>query len=265
MAEVIDLAETLASRTSMLDEQIDDGREPDVERLREAFRAVHTIKGTAGLAGNEPVHALAHELEEALDAACKGRIVLGPALLDVMYAAAEAFPRVLAAPASAAALGVPELRARILVLAGGEPPPTAAPPLDVDASILSALTEFEEHRLRESLRQGRTLYRVQVVLELADMAERIDVIGRELKTIGEVIAYVPSADPTSDDHIAFDILVGSDRSPSEIAGVLTAGAVHVLQGPPAPVVTTPAVAEPPTAGAPDDALADSTVRVGRSI
>ena len=45
----------------------------DVETLREAFRLLHTFKGSSGMMGYERVNALAHELETRFDACRNGR------------------------------------------------------------------------------------------------------------------------------------------------------------------------------------------------
>ncbi len=45
----------------------------EVPTLREAFRLLHTFKGSSGMMGFERINALAHELETRFDACRSGR------------------------------------------------------------------------------------------------------------------------------------------------------------------------------------------------
>ena len=52
------------------------GGETDPELVNRLFRASHSLKGLAGLFGCDPVHDLAHHLEDVLDALRLGRVAL---------------------------------------------------------------------------------------------------------------------------------------------------------------------------------------------
>ena len=55
----------------------------DSERINEVFRAFHTIKGSAGLLGLDPIQKLAHRSEDLLSLARKGEISLTGRLADL--------------------------------------------------------------------------------------------------------------------------------------------------------------------------------------
>ena len=273
LAESQDLVEELSRCLSLVDDALSGHQLPDPEHVDGAFRAVHTLKSLAGMFDADTVASLAHDLETTLDALRLGKIELRPVVLDVLFDAAEAFPRLLAAfvEQSPAPIDVEPLRARILGLARGdavgeaphdegEAPhgEDAAALSAIDPSVLAVLTEFEEHRLRENLRLGRRLYRVHVSFDLAQIGDGIDAIKRELKAFGEVIAYVPAADPSAPDRIDFDILLGSERALAELSEGVTEGTVHdLLPVAAAPRPEPPAVPEPPPR--PEPAARDAAV------
>jgi len=60
------------------------------DALEAAFRAAHTIKGMSATLGFDDVAHLAHELEDRLDAIRSGREAVDRALIDELFAAADA-------------------------------------------------------------------------------------------------------------------------------------------------------------------------------
>ncbi|MBI4541386.1 MAG: chemotaxis protein CheA [Gemmatimonadetes bacterium] len=67
-----------------------EARPGDLEAVHGLFRAVHTIKGMAASMGYGAVSALAHEVENLLDALRSGRRRAEPALVDVLLEGADA-------------------------------------------------------------------------------------------------------------------------------------------------------------------------------
>ena len=61
----------------------------DGEAVHAAFRAAHTIKGSAGLFGLDDIVAFTHHLESLLDAMRDGRIAAGPDTVSLLLACAD--------------------------------------------------------------------------------------------------------------------------------------------------------------------------------
>ena len=57
----------------------------DKELINEMFRAIHTLKGSAGFIGYEKLQRLTHDLESALQDVRDGTIVLTPELIDLLF------------------------------------------------------------------------------------------------------------------------------------------------------------------------------------
>lgn len=66
-----------------------EGMRVDPDLINSAFRAVHSLKGLAGLSGVEQMMHLSHHLENLLDSLRLGKVPLTPAALDLLFEAIE--------------------------------------------------------------------------------------------------------------------------------------------------------------------------------
>ena len=83
-SEAQEIVEGLGRDLLALDEAVRTNKvDPDV--INDVFRAVHTLKGLAGLFGATRMATLSHELEELLDNLRLGRIELTPQVLDLLF------------------------------------------------------------------------------------------------------------------------------------------------------------------------------------
>ena len=57
---------------------------PDEESIKSLFREAHTLKGSAGMMGLEPIKRLAHRIEDILGSVQKGQLKLGQGLTDLL-------------------------------------------------------------------------------------------------------------------------------------------------------------------------------------
>ena len=97
----------------------------------------------------------------------------------------------------------------------------------IDAAILPVLTEFEEHRLLENLRQGRNLLKVRAVFSLEDFDSELAEMTAAIKKEGEVISTLPSSTVDISEGIAFELLVGTSKSVDQIKALLNNEKVDV--------------------------------------
>jgi two-component system, chemotaxis family, sensor kinase CheA len=235
LSEAQDVIEELSRNLLELDSQQRAGQAYDPDLLNAAFRAVHSLKGLAALFNADGITQLSHNLESTLDALRLGKIELGPNALDVLFEAVETFQRMLGSfgDERPATVDIDPLLDRILKLAGGggaDEAPADGWGKGIDESIISVLTEYEEHRLRENVRMGRSIFKVHASFDLLAIDVGIEALKGKLKAFGEVITYLPSTDSSADDRIDLDILLGSERLITEISdGVAEDGvSVHEL-------------------------------------
>ena len=271
LSEAQEVIEAFSRNLLQLDAQ-QRGGEYDPDLLNAAFRAIHSLKGLAGLFGATRISALAHALESTLDSLRLGRLPLSQPALDVLFEAVEVFQTMLAAfGADETEVSADPLLARIAALSPDAAEEEANSDLaGLDPAILGVLTEYEEHRLRENVRLGRRLYRVHAAFDLLAIDVGIESLKSKLKEYGEVITYLPSADSGSDDRIELDILLGSDATLADVsAGVAEDGVqVFALEAAEAPAeVPAPPPARPvePAEPVEDDGLDMVEAGAGMSL
>jgi len=236
LSEAQEVIESFSRNLLQLDAQQRSG-EFDPDLLNAAFRAIHSLKGLAGLFGAGRISALAHALESTLDSLRLGRLPLSQAALDVLFEAVEVFQAMLTVFGSedGETVSTSPLLGRIDALSpDGDEEDGAEDLAGLDPALLGVLTEYEEHRLRENVRLGRRLYRVHAAFDLLAIDVGIESLKSKLKEFGEVITYLPSADSGSEDRIELDILIGSDASLADVAAGVGEDGVRVfaLEGEP---------------------------------
>ncbi|MGZ3428261.1 MAG: chemotaxis protein CheA, partial [Polyangia bacterium] len=209
----------------------------DPEVINDAFRAVHSLKGLSGLFGVTRMTNLSHNLENLLDSLRLGRVDLQPATLDLLFEAVSLFNRIVGETATGAtgddgATLVEDLIARLDRVALRKEAAAEASPWggwELDASLLSVLTEYEEHRLRENIKSGRALYRIHAAFDLMTIDKGLDELKGRLKPIGEVITYLPSSEAANDQQIELDVILGAQAELRTVQeAVVGTGAVVAL-------------------------------------
>jgi two-component system chemotaxis sensor kinase CheA len=163
LSEAQEIVETLSRDLLLLDQVVKEGRgDPDL--LNDVFRAVHTLKGLAGMFGMDRLQDLAHTLENLLDDLRLGRIDVTAETLDVLFQGVENIQRILSTAESGEDdVDFSEFAGSVDRVIGTGTEPTG----DLDAyefgeHVLSVLTEYEEHRLRTNIAQNIPLFRLNV-------------------------------------------------------------------------------------------------------
>ncbi|MCP3144792.1 chemotaxis protein CheW [Pyxidicoccus xibeiensis] len=248
VAEATEILDALGKDLLVLDERR--GQEADPELVNGIFRAAHSLKGLSGLFGQERISRLAHGTEDLLDRLRLGKLRLDDTVLDALIEVLDAFQALLAEAARGAeseplTRRVEDMSTRLERL-GSPPAVSDEDPLDrleLDAHVRSVFTEYEEHRLRENVRRGVSLWRVRAAFDLSDFDKGLADLNARLKPLGEVISTLPSARPGGTHGIAFDLIFGAQAASAQ----LEAG----LQGTPAELsqlVVRPAAPQASTGG-----------------
>lgn len=239
---------------------------PDL--LNSIFRGAHSLKGLAGMFGFSQIQELAHTMENLLDSLRLGKVSLTHAVISVLSDSSELLGSMVrsASGGSIDATGLSEIVTRITACvttpkAVGGPSPLAS--LGLSEAVLTALTEYEEHRLLENLKKGRKIYSVMASFDLTTFDQDLGSLTETLKNCGEVISTLPSVGSNVELAIDFEVLFGSDLEFDQVRELVAAKTVVVRQlgsGTVPPLPPSRAVAPPtPTifASSPD-ALSDTT-------
>lgn len=175
--------------------------------LNSIFRSAHTLKGMSGVFDFRDMATLSHSLEDTLDLLRLGRIALTDDVLYCVMSAHSLLVRILASKGAGEFAG--EIEALREKLAQSHVK-KARPKDEISKELMSVLTEYEEHRLRECLREGNNIFVVNVKFPITSFDKGYVALTELLKTEAEVIATLPST-KTSHEVLYFDILIGTKK------------------------------------------------------
>ncbi|MBU8899160.1 chemotaxis protein CheA [Corallococcus sp. M34] len=269
------LAEFVAEATEILDalgrdllalDEVRGRDDADPERVNGLFRAAHSLKGLAGLFGQERIARLANGAEDLLDRLRLGRLRLDDAVLDSLVDALDTFQSLLAEASRGEETDGLSRRAEDMAtrLARLGSPPRAAEEdplerLELDPQVRAVFTEYEEHRLRENVRREVSLWRVRAAFDLSDFDQGLADLNARLKPLGEIISTLPSARPGGVNGIAFDLIFGAQVNGDALTSGLLGTPAELFQLPVRPVVGAMPVA---TAASPEGAPSPKARRGG---
>ncbi len=242
------------------------------QRINSLFRNAHSLKGISGMFGLDAVSHLAHEMESVLDGMRLGKVLTDPTALDVLFSCVERFG-VLIAAAEAGEGGqeadeaVEQVVDRLKQVAGrgsAQRPMGLRDMVELADDVLSVLTEYEEHRLRDNLTRGRNLYVLRTAFELSNFDVGLAEIDGAIQKIGEVITKLPSSKPGEPGTLAFDIIIGTDRSEAEVNAAIgdervKVAAVARRNAPKTAVASASPAPATPSSSAHEEPLADDGV------
>jgi two-component system chemotaxis sensor kinase CheA len=223
VSEAEEILETMRARLADLSDRLGAGAEADPELVNALFRAAHSLKALAGMFRFDPISALAHRLEDVLDGLRLGRVPLSAPLLGWIDETVVLFASLLGQVGDSAALAgsaarIEDLTARIAALTAprAEPEDEFAS-LALDPNVLRALTEYEEHRLRENIRRGRHIALVDAPFEIKTFEEGLAELSGALRENGEVLSTLPTPGDSLESQIRFSLLVATDLPEAELA------------------------------------------------
>ena len=217
--------------------------------INNIFRGAHSLKGISGLLGFAEMTQLSHTLESLLDRLRMGKIQLNPPVLDLLFESVEQLRQIVVRKGEGqpgTGPGLPDLLHRLEQVDVSE----ARKEEDVFAQtgigkdILSVLTEYEEHRLKENLREGVGIFQLRSSFSLSTFDKELGRLQKTAKTLGEVITTLPSAEASSEEQITFLLLVGSDHTRAQVQEALAGNAVEIKE------LRPPTAARPPASAAP---------------
>lgn len=224
VTEAEEILERMFEDLSDLQEQRHGGGEVEPDLVNRIFRSAHSLKGLAGMFGLDAIGDLAHRLEDILDGLRLGRISFdspaiglldeGVALLATLMTKLEHGDGSEEEDARAAQAFIRQIESAV------EAPPTETVDefagLDLDSTLLRALTEYEEHRLRENIGRGRHIALVDSIFEIASFEDGLSELSGAMREVGEVVSTLPSPGDAPESQIRFSLLVATDIEPDQL-------------------------------------------------
>jgi two-component system chemotaxis sensor kinase CheA len=230
LAEAEDILETATQSLLAIEAEQSAGRQAP-EQVNALFRAVHSFKGLAGMFELKAHSDLSHKMEFLLDEMRLGKVGISRDALDVLFETLEQLGRMVQ---QAAGNQDPEeitsSLARIESVLNAKPKGAADRALleliDIDRGLLQVLTEYEEYRLTESIRERKNLFSVKVTFDLSEFETGIKSLNEALKKNAEIICTLPTAGVTGG-GIGFTIVAGTDKTQDALASAIDGQGVSI--------------------------------------
>jgi two-component system chemotaxis sensor kinase CheA len=222
LAESEEILEQLNLDLVTLADVVENGGEVDPGLLITIFRGAHSFKGISGMFGFDDLCELCHHMENLLDSLRLGKVQLSEKLIETLFSLLEVLTRLVHGKAESEdfTLDITPYILRIdALLRGDESSSQAMTAQGIDPAILRILTEYEEHRLNESIKNGKNILRVSANFSLMSFDVELAALTDQLKQYGEVLSTLPSAGDIPG-HIGFQLLFGTRCTCEELEGVL---------------------------------------------
>jgi two-component system chemotaxis sensor kinase CheA len=181
------------------------------DTINALFRSMHTLKGLSGLFGNKGITDLSHALESLLDDVRLGKIHITDDSLDFLFKNIDilraAIDKIkedeeqdLAGPVNE----VKSFRASLIESDSG-------PDIKgmIDESIMRVLTEYEEHRLKANIKDGKGIYLLKTAFELSTFDTALEDVTKKIKSKGELISTLPTSSEVPEGSIGFNLMFSS--------------------------------------------------------
>jgi len=233
IAEADELLDRLNHGLLELDRAVKSSTKQNPATINDIFRAAHSLKGICGMFGFGEVGEIAHKMEDLLDRLRLGKLKLTAAGLDVLFAVTEELRAIISRKAAGEKISPDEIGKLKNNLKRVEEAKGEAEETDwlkqsgISADILAVLTEYEEHRLVENLKEGMSIYQVSANFDLSDFDTQLTSLQAKLKELGELITTLPSADASGENKITFFLILGSEQPEPSIKPELESFPVSV--------------------------------------
>jgi two-component system, chemotaxis family, sensor kinase CheA len=283
MSDVLDRKEFIAGYLVEVDEHlrsantqllaIDESlhkNEPHQRRVRELFRALHTLKGLSAMVGVEPVVDLAHEMEAILRVADQSTGRLSLPAVEVLLKGVRAIEARVGAfgsgkPVAPAPLDL--LDALTSLQPSNQPPPEArTASIGLEPELLAKLSAPERAQLVDGASGGRHAVRIQYVPSPARTADGVSIttVRERVTQLAEIVKVLPVALPRVDGvpaGIAFVLLVTSEHPLEELSDAALGSPAELIEIRAAEVVPSATVEAPDEEGVADAGVRTNSIRV----
>ncbi len=221
LAEAEEIVDQLVSEIGNLAD-CSERNEIDPDLVNSIFRAAHSLKGLSGMFGFNNISELSHHLESLLENLRLGKVTLNSTVLNVLFESAELLNILIGSvsegndkdfskkiSASVASINACLMDDHI----AGEDFPLLK--LGLPDRVLSSLTEYEEHRLKDNMQKGKNIFSIHVSFEMSIFDQELTHISDLIKSYGELISTLPGIGENIETHIDFDLLFSSSNQLSD--------------------------------------------------
>ncbi len=195
-----------------MQETFSTGVDPDT--INALFRSMHTLKGVSGLFSLQGITNLSHALETLMDDVRLGKIDVDSKVVNFLFKNLDILRGLVGAVSeekeegdiSAYLKDIETFRAS----QKGQDEGISDEGL-IDESILKVLTEYEEHRLKSNIKDGKGIFLVKSVFSMDVFDKSLEELTKTIKSNGELISTLPTSTNVPEGSIGFNLLFGSAK------------------------------------------------------
>ncbi len=211
ISEAEELIEDVNKNLLTMQDTFKQGIDPDV--INSIFRSIHTLKGLSGLFGLRHITEFSHSLESFLDELRLGKVTLDSEVIGFLFSNIDILMRLFSdvekgekeGDVSGAIRDIEAFKGRVQGKVSGP----SLEELGIDPTVVKVLSEYEEHRLKTNITDGKGIYQVQAIFGLTDFDKALEGLTNNIKAMGEVITTLPSSTGIPPGSIGFTIIFGS--------------------------------------------------------
>lgn len=219
IAEAEELIEEAERLLVEIQDTYQGGTNPDT--INALFRSIHTMKGLSGLFGYKGISEFSHSFESILDDLRLGRIDLSEETLRFLFRNMDILKEAIKKISEE---GKEEIDVNSLIddIEKFRKSMSAAEKGEdllkgIDESILKVLSEYEEHRLRTNIKEGKSIYLAKAIFKLLDFDKSLNELTTLIKKNGELISTLPTSTDIPHDSIGFNLLFATQKETEELA------------------------------------------------
>lgn len=218
--EFIAEAEELLDESQRLILEIQETAETGVnpDTVNALFRSMHTLKGVSGLFGLKGITDLSHALENLMDEVRLGKLEVNDDVvaflfqnLDILKNLVEATGEDREEDIVPYLNDIKSFRQSQQGVSGGDSSIEL-----IDESILKVLSEYEEHRLKANIKDGKNIFLAKSVFTLDVFDKSLEGLTKEIKKKGELISTLPTSANVPDGSIGFNLMFGTVHALEDI-------------------------------------------------
>ncbi len=161
----------------------------DSALLNRLFRAIHSVKGTAGFFGLTPITNLAHVMESVMALVRDGRMAATRDLINLFLAGSDKLKAMVLAPDHAAEISTLEERAALHALLEIEPPAHVSTEERAGLPLHLSAFNIDPALVRNSLEHGYNVYvvRLNLATDIEAKGQTILDYFRDIESLGTLI------------------------------------------------------------------------------
>lgn len=218
IAEAEELLEESQKLTLEINETVSSGLNPDT--INALFRAMHTLKGVSGLFGVQSITHLSHALEALMDDVRLGKLDINDKVINFMFRNLDILRDLVNAASEEkedadVSQYLKDIESFRSSQKGSEG--EASSEKLIDESIMKVLSEYEEHRLKSNIKEGKGVYLAKAAFSLDIFDKALEELTKTIKTKGELISTLPTSSNVPEGSIGFNLMFGSTKPFDEIS------------------------------------------------